>query len=152
MMSSGALRLNPDSRAGRGLTCSESQMSSLASSSSPFLVTTNRDSKFIRQTVEEAVDIAADVNACSDNYRHPVPPSPGDESSQSSGCDSGSESRCYCCSFTTKNKRSLESHQKTHKVVKCQKCRKYFKSSTFSRHKKHCNITAEKISCGMCDQ
>ena len=129
-------------------------ISYVKNSSVSHLVTPNRHGKFIRQTLEEAVEIAADVIASdSDSYHHPVPPSPGDESSQSSGGDSRSEdSRCYCCSFTTNNKRSLEGHQKTHKIVKCQKCRKYFKSSTFSRHKKHCNITAEKISCGMCDQ
>ena len=78
------------------------------------LVTPNRDGKFIRQTVEEAIDIAADVIACSDSFRHPVPPPgprPGDaESSQSSGsANENDEARCYCCSFTTKNKRTLES-------------------------------------------
>lgn len=33
----------------------------------------------------------------------------------------------------------IESHQKQHKVVKCSKCSKYFKTGTFSTHKKHCN-------------
>ena len=40
----------------------------------------------------------------------------------------------------TKNKRTLESHRKSHKVVKCLKCSQYIKSSTFSIHKKQCNI------------
>ena len=31
----------------------------------------------------------------------------------------------------TKNKRTLESHRKSHKVVKCLKCSQYIKSSTF---------------------
>lgn len=73
------------------------------------LVTPNKDGKFIRQTLEEAVDIAADVIACSDSYHHPVPPpSPSDASIGSSGCASD-KSRCYCCSFTEKDKRKLES-------------------------------------------
>ena len=53
-----------------------------------------------RQILEDAVDIAADVIACSDSYCHPVPSSPGDAASQCSGCDSRSDkSRCYCCSL-----------------------------------------------------
>ena len=67
----------------------------------------------------KAVDIAADVIACSDSFRHPVPPPsprPGDaESSQSSGsANESDEARCFCRSVTTKNKRTLESHQKSH--------------------------------------
>ena len=89
-------------------------ISFVKNSSVSHLVTPNRDGKFIRQTLEEAVEIAADVLACSDSYRYPVPPSPGEASSQSSGCASESgKSRCYCCSYTTKDKRILESHQKT---------------------------------------
>ena len=119
-------------------------------SSVSHLVTPNKNGKFIRQKLEDAVEIAADVIACSDSYRHPVPPpSPGDGSSQSSGY--AGESRCYCCSFTSNNKRILEHHQRIHKVVKCQKCCKYFKASTFVTHKKHCNTTPEKLSCGVCE-
>ena len=87
-------------------------ISYVKNSSVSHLVTPNRDGKFIRQTLEEAVDIAADVIACSDSYRHPVPPSPGDGSSQSSGCASrNDESRCYCCSFSIfGSDRSTRSH------------------------------------------
>ena len=69
-------------------------------------MTPNRNGKFVRQTLEEAIDIAADVLACSDMYCHPAPPPrPGDTASKSSGCSSESdESRCNCCSFSTKNK------------------------------------------------
>ena len=73
-------------------------ISHVKNSSVSHLVTPNRNGKFVRQTLEEAVYIAADVLACSDMYRHPVPPpSPGDTASKSSGCSSESdESRCYC--------------------------------------------------------
>ena len=75
-------------------------ISYVKNSSVSHLVTPNRHGKFIRQTLEEAVEIAADVIACSDSYRHPVPSSPGDASSQSSGCDSRSDkSRSFCCSL-----------------------------------------------------
>ena len=72
-------------------------ISHVKNSSVSHLVTPNRNGKFVRQTLEEAVDIAADVLACSDMYRHPVPPpSPGDTVSKSSGCSGESdESRCY---------------------------------------------------------
>ena len=77
------------------------------------LVTPNRRGKFIRQTLEEAVEIAADVIACSDSYRHPVPPSPGDALSQSSGCSSDSDkSRCYCCSFSSEGGILSSTHSK----------------------------------------
>ena len=123
-------------------------------SSVSHLVTPNKNGKFIGQTLEEAVDIAADIIACSDSFRYPVPPpSPGDAaSSQNSGsANENDEARFYCCSFTTKNKRTLESHLKSHKVVKCLKCSQYIKSSTFPFHNKQCNTTPEKISCGVCD-
>ena len=119
-------------------------------SSVSHLVTPNKNGKFIGQTLEEAVDIATDIIACSDSFHYPVPPpSPGDAaSSQNSGsANENDEARCYCCSFTTKNKRTLESHLKSHKVVKCLKCSQYIKSSTFSFHKKQCNTTPEKIFC-----
>ena len=100
-------------------------ISYVKNSSVSHLVTPNKNGKLIRQTLEEAVDIVADIIACSDSFRYPVPPpSPGDAaSSQSSGsANENDEARCYCCSFTTKNKRTLESHLKSHKVVKCLKC------------------------------
>ena len=67
----------------------------------------------------KAVDNAADVIACSDSFRHPVPPPgprPADaESSQSSGsANESDEARCFCRSVKTKNKRTLEGHQKSH--------------------------------------
>ena len=59
-------------------------ISHVKNSSVSHLVTPNRNGKFVRQTLEEAVDIAADVLACSDMYCHPVPPpSPGDTASKS---------------------------------------------------------------------
>ena len=91
-----------------GLTCSESQtvrcqvwpLHHVKNSSVSHLVTPNRNGKFVRRILEFAGDIAADDIACSDGYRHPVPSSPGDASSQSSGCDSRSDkSRSFCCSL-----------------------------------------------------
>ena len=55
-------------------------------------------------------------------------------------------------SFSTKNKRILESHQKNHKIIKCQHCIKYlFQVKQLTRDKKHCNATSEKLSCGVCE-
>ena len=51
----------------------------------------NKNRKFIRQPLEEAVEIAADVIAASECYIHPVPPPPPsqDTSSGSETADSG---------------------------------------------------------------
>ena len=47
-------------------------ISYVKNSSVSHLVTPNKNGKFIRQTLEEAVDIAADIIACSDSFHYPA--------------------------------------------------------------------------------
>ena len=74
----------------------------------------------------------------------------GNKAGPSGAGGEGVSSSCYCCGFTTDDKRKLESHQKTHKVIKCQECSKYINSGTFQGHKRYCNSTPEHLSCGIC--
>ena len=84
----------------------------------------------------------------SDCFKHPVPTptqSSSESESETRSCDDGS--RCYCCSFTNDNKKTLDGHHKVHKVIRCQSCRKYFKPSSYSTHKRHCNVTRSHVHC-----
>ena len=128
-------------------------ISYVRNSSVAHILTPTKNGKYIRQSLEEAVDIAADVIASSDSYQNPVPPPGCQETSDSDSDDNNNDDnqgRCYCCGYSNTDHVKLHSHQKSHKIVKCQKCFKYFKSSTFFTHKKHCNTTPEKLSCGVC--
>ena len=74
----------------------------------------NKDGRYLRQSQEQAVDIAPDLIAASECH-HPIPPpsqisSRGIERETSAG--DNNRSRCYCCSFINENKRALDSHQK----------------------------------------
>ena len=74
----------------------------------------NKDGRYLRQSLEQAVDLAADLIAASECH-HPIPPpsqisSRGTERETSAG--DNNRSRCYCCSFINENRRALDSHQK----------------------------------------
>ena len=123
------------------------------SSSVSHILVPNEKGKYIRQSLEQAVDIAADIIA-STECPHPVPPpsqtsSGSTESEASSSASDNESSRCYCCSFVTDKKKTLDSHHKLHKLVKCNHCSKYFKPWSFTSHKRHCNNNA-KLTCGLC--
>ena len=49
-------------------------ISYVRNSSVAHILTPTKNGKYIRQSLEEAVDIAADVIASSDSYQNPVPP------------------------------------------------------------------------------
>ena len=96
-------------------------ISYVKTSSVTHILVPNKDGRYLRQSLEQAVDIAADLIAASECH-HPIPPpsqssSRGSEREKSAG--DNYRSRCYCCSFTNDNRTTLESHQKLHKVVRC---------------------------------
>ena len=127
-------------------------LSYVKSSTVSHILIPNKNGKYFRQTLEDAVEMTADIIASSDIYTSPVPP-PG--SPQAQDC-SGSEThdfdatKCYCCSFTSNNKKKLESHQKSHKVIKCAECKKWIKSGSITAHKRYCTDNLEKLSCAVC--
>ena len=123
-------------------------ISHVKSSSVSHILVPNNDGKFARQSLEEAVEIAADIIASSDKLQHPVPP-PGQNPDTSSASENDGGSRCYCCSFSHENKKTLDSHHKIHKIVRCPQCCKYFKPSSYSTHKRHCS-KSDKHSCAVC--
>ena len=126
-------------------------ISLVKNSSVSHILTPRKDGKYFRQSVEEAVDIAADIISASQCYVHPVPP-PSSQSSEAEGDTERNDTstKCYCCGFLSESKVKLDSHHKQHKVIKCQKCNQYFKSSTFSKHKRLCNTVPDKLSCSIC--
>ena len=125
-------------------------ISYVQNSSVTHILTPNKNGKFFRQTLEEAVDIAADIISASQSYIDPVPPPPPSSQTYSESETESSDTKCYCCNFTSVSKVKLDMHHKTHKVIKCQKCSKYFKSSTYAKHKRLCNNTPENLSCSIC--
>ena len=124
-------------------------ISYLKNSSVSHILTPRRDGKYFRQSVEEAIEVASDIISASQNYIHPVPP-PSSQSSEKDGDTERNDTRCYCCGFSSENKVKLDSHHKQHKVIKCASCNQYFKSSTFSKHKRLCNAVPDKLSCSIC--
>ena len=128
-------------------------ISYVKSSSVAHILVPNKDGRYLRQSLEQAVDIAADIITSSDCH-HPVPPPPPSQSS-SSGSESetrasdNNRSRCYCCSFVNSNKKILDSHHKHHKLVRCEHCRQFFTPSTFTTHKRQCG-RSDKYSCKVC--
>ena len=82
------------------------------------ILVSNAKGTYHRQSLEQADDIAADIIAAS-AWVHAVPMA----SSGSQGDTGASDiegSRCYCCSFTSKSKKSLENHHILHKLFRCQ--------------------------------
>ena len=126
-------------------------ISYVKSSSVSHILVPKKDGRFIRQSLEEAVDVAADIISSSDCFEHPVPPpSPsrdndGSRSSDTSASDNEG-SRCYCCSFKSD---SIRDHLQIHKVTRCPNCSKYFKTGSVRIHKRQCN-PSEKLSCDLC--
>ena len=89
-------------------------ISYVKSSSVKRILVPNKDARYLRQSLEQAVDITADLIAASECH-HPIPPpsqisSRGTERETSAG--DNNRSRCYCCSFINETKRALDSHQK----------------------------------------
>ena len=136
-------------------------ISHVKSTSVSHILVPNSDGKFLRQSLEDAVEIAAVIIASSDNFQHPVPPpdqsrdtssasdNDGHRSSDNNNNNNNNESRCYCCSFRIEDKKTLDSHLKLHKIIRCPQCSKWFKPSSYSTHKRHC-ISNDKHSCALC--
>ena len=138
-------------------------ISYVKSSSVSHILVPKSNGKYVRQSLEEAVDRASDIISSSDCFQHPVPPPSPSQDNSSASDNEGSRSRssdassasdndgpkCYCCGFTCENKRILEGHHKVHKLIKCLQCSKYFKPSSYSTHKRHCN-NSKKHSCALC--
>ena len=76
-------------------------ISFVKNSSVSHIVTPRKDGKYFRQTLEEAVDIAADIISASQNFDHPVPPpSSSPQNSDTEDVESETEkpeNMCYCC-------------------------------------------------------
>ena len=136
-------------------------ISYVKSSSVSHILVPNSKGTYHRQSLEQAVDIAADIIAASDCL-HPVPP-PGQASSGSdtggsdteasnAGASDTEESRCYCCSFTSSNKKTLHNHHlNLHKLFRCQNCSRYFKNTSFRTHKRKCGRSENlSFSCSVC--
>ena len=135
-------------------------ISYVKSSSVVHILVPNDKGTYFRQSLEQAVNIAADIIACSDCH-HPVPPpgqtssgsqrDPGasDTDSRDTGASDTEVFRCYCCSFTSQNKKTLDSHHQIHKIYRCQNCSHYYKNSSFQTHKRNCGRT-DKLSCAVC--
>ena len=126
-------------------------ISYVKTSSVTHILVPNKDGRYLRQSLEQAVDIAADLIAASECH-HPIPPpsqssSRGSERETSAGDDN--RSRCYCCSFTSENRKTLDSHQKLHKLVRCKNCNKFFKPTSYTTHKRQCG-RSDKLSCLVC--
>ena len=66
-------------------------VSYVKSSSVTHILVPRNDGKYIRQSLEQAVDIASDIVASSDWFKHPIPPpspsSSGSDESESSNSD-----------------------------------------------------------------
>ena len=126
-------------------------LSYVKSSAVSHILIPNKNGKYIRQSLEDAVEMTADIIAASDIFISFVPP-PNSHPQDSSGSEAhdSEANKCYCCNFTSDNKRTLESHQKCHKLIKCAECSKYVKSGSFTSHKRYCTDTPEKLSCAVC--
>ena len=102
-------------------------ISYVKSSSVVHILVPNDKGTYVRQSLEQAVNIAADIVASSDCH-HPVPP-PGQTSSGSEsdpgagGADSSdtgaSDTEVFRCS---QNKKTLVNHLQFHKIYRCQNC------------------------------
>ena len=113
MKSSVIVMQSPGLKGERVPTSCERVMSSKVYLSSPML-NLIKDGRYLRQSLEQAVDLAADLIAASECH-HPIPP-PSQISSRGTeretSASDNNRSRCYCCSFINENRRALDSHQK----------------------------------------
>ena len=125
-------------------------LSYVKSSAVSHILIPNRNGKYIRQTLEDAVEMTADIIAASDIYTSFVPPPIPPQDTSAGETHDFDANKCYCCNFKSNNKRNLESHHKCHKVIKCAECSKYVKSGSYTSHKRYCTDTPEKLSCAVC--
>ena len=128
-------------------------ISSLNDSSTVHFLLPNREGKFLRQTFDEASQIIEDIVQHREGYLYPVPAS-GPLKKFDKGDDAQNGYTCYCCTFTNADWRVLDGHLKSHKMKKCHECKRFFKASTYSSHKRSCNVTPdarEKLHCHLCE-
>ena len=130
-------------------------ISSLNDSSTAHFLLPNNEGKFIRQTFDEASQIIEDILQNREGYLYPVPASgPLKVFHKSDAVEHGNT--CYCCSFTSADYRVLDGHLSSHKLKKCHECKRYFKKTTYSCHKRTCNVTPDEriknqLHCHLCD-
>ena len=67
-------------------------ISYVKSSSVSHILVPKKDGRFIRQSLEEAVDVAADIQSSSDCFEHPVPPPSQSRDTSRAGDNDGSRS------------------------------------------------------------
>ena len=115
-------------------------LSFVRSSAVSHILIPNKNGKYFRQTLEDANEMSADIISASEIYTTSVPPPGSPQDSSGSETHDFDSTKCYCCSFMSNNKRKLEGHQKSHKVIKCEKCSKYIKPGSITAHKRYCNV------------
>ena len=80
-------------------------LSYVKSSAVTHILIPNKNGKYIRQSLEDAVEMTADIIAASDIFTFFVPP-PNSHPQDNSGSEAhdSEANKCYCCNFTSDNK------------------------------------------------
>ena len=82
-------------------------LSFVKSSAVSHILIPNKNGKYFRQTLEDAVVKTADIIAAPDIYTSSVPPPGSPQDSSGSETHDFDSTKCYCCSFSSNNKRKV---------------------------------------------